>query len=76
MQTSANTTITTFKDFIEKTAAENNLLFLPVLNKFKDNMQIYRLGNLNIYIDRNVVFMLQNGVWIPASLSEIVQKAL
>jgi tuftelin-interacting protein 11 len=76
LQTSANPSISTFKDIIEKKAAEHNLLFLPVLNRFKEGKQIYRLGNLNIYIDRNVVFMLQNGGWIPASISEIMQKAL
>jgi tuftelin-interacting protein 11 len=51
-------------------------MFLPVPNKYKDNKQVYRLGNLNVYIDRNVVFMLQNGTWIPASINEIMQKAI
>lgn len=76
MQTSSNPSISTFKDMIEKKAADHNLLFLPVLNRFKDNRQVYRLGNLNIYMDRNVVFMLQNGVWIPTSIQEMIAKAL
>jgi tuftelin-interacting protein 11 len=70
-----NQPVSSFKDLIEKRAAEMNLLFLPVQNKFKDNKQIYRFGNLNIYIDRNVVFVLQNGNWMPSSINELVKKA-
>lgn len=72
----ANPSINTFKDMIERKASEKNLLFLPVINKFKEGKQIYKLGNLNIYLDRNVAFMLQNGSWIPASINDIVQKAI
>lgn len=74
LQIGAN--ISTFKDIIERKAAEHNLVFLPVINKFKEGKQIYRFGNLNIYIDRNVIFLLQNGNWNPASMSEILQKAV
>ena len=60
----------------KRKAAENNILFVQVQNRFKEGKQVYRFGNLNVYIDRNVVFMLQNGSWIPASINEILQKAL
>ena len=61
---------------VEKKAAEHNLLFLPVANRFsKEGQQVYRFGNLNVYIEKNVIFMLQNGGWIPTSISELVPKA-
>jgi tuftelin-interacting protein 11 len=76
VQSASMPSISSFKDLIERKAAENNILFVQVQNRFKEGKQVYRFGNLNVYIDRNVVFMLQNGSWIPASINEILQKAL
>lgn len=73
---SSSSSVSTFKDVIERKATESNILFLPVINKFKDGKQVYRFGNLNIYIDRNVVFMLENGNWVPTSINEIISKAI
>lgn len=67
---------TSFKDIIERKAAENNLMFLPVANKFKEGKQIYRFGNLNIYLEGNVIFMMHNGIWRPTSIAEIVQNSI
>lgn len=67
---------TSLKDILERKASENNLMFLPVPNKFKEGKQVYRFGNLNIYLEGNVVFMLQNGVWRPTSISEIIQNSI
>lgn len=76
VQSASVPSISSFKDLIERKAAENNILFVQVPNRFKEGKQVYRFGNLNIYLDRNVVFMLQNGTWIPTSIGEILQKAL
>ena len=76
VQLTSNPSISSFKDIIQKKAADNNILFMPVLNRFKEGKQVYRFGNLNIYIDRNVVFMLENGNFRPASVKEILEKSL
>ncbi len=76
IQTTSNPTIKSFKDMVEKKAAEHNIIFLPVPNRMHEGKQIYRLGNLNIYLDRNVVFCLKNGIWSPASLNQVIQQAL
>ena len=77
VHSAANTVITSFKDVIEKKAAEHNLMFLPVPNRFsKEGQQVYRFGNLNVFIEKNVAFMLMNGAWVPTSVNELVQKAL
>jgi tuftelin-interacting protein 11 len=76
VQLSATPAVSSFKDIVERKAVEHNLMFMPIVNKFKEGKQVYKLGNLNVYLDRNVVFMFQNGNWIPSSLNEIVQKAL
>ena len=47
--------ISSFKELIERKAVENNILFVQIPNRFKEGKQIYRFGNLNVYLDRNVV---------------------
>ena len=49
--------ISSFKDLIERKAAEHGILFVQVPNKLKEGKQVYRFGNSNIYIDRNVFFI-------------------
>ena len=61
LQSATVPTISSFKDLIERKAAEYGILFVQVPNKLKEGKQVYRFGNLNICIDRNVFFMLQNG---------------
>lgn len=72
-QTTANPV---FKSIIEKKAAENNLLFVPQHNRYQEGKQIYKLGNISIYLDRNVVFYLTNGQWTPTSINEVIKNAL
>jgi hypothetical protein len=71
-----NPPVTSFKNMIEKKAAEHNLLFLPQPNRFQEGKQIYRLGNINLYFDRNVIFYLSNGIWTPTSINEIINNAI
>jgi tuftelin-interacting protein 11 len=76
VQITANPSINSFKDMIEKKASEHNILFLPVPSRMHEGKQIYRLGNLNIYLDRNVIFCLKNGYWAPASINQVIEQAL
>jgi tuftelin-interacting protein 11 len=73
---SSGSFITKFKDLIEKNASENNIQFLPIPNRFKEGKQIYRFGNLNVYIEGTVIYVSQNGLWSPTSINEIIQKAV
>lgn len=72
----ATPTVTSFKDIVERKAAENNLVFMPVVNRFVEGKQVYRLGNLYVYIDKYVIFSMQNGQWRPQPLSDVIQQAL
>ena len=76
VQLTAKQTIPLFKDIVQKKATDHNLLFMPVLNRFKDGKQVYRFGNLNIYLDKTLIYMLENGQFRPASINEIVEKSL
>ncbi len=74
--TSASTVVSSFKDLVEKKAADNNLLFLPIYNRTFEGKQIYQFGNANIYIDKNVLFISENGQWMPLRLNDLVNRAI
>ena len=77
VQSKASQPETSAKVKIEKMAAEHNLLFLPQPNRFQEGKQIYRLGNINLYIDRNVIVYLSNGIWTPTlNINEIINNAI
>ena len=65
---------TSFKDLIERRAAEHGILFVPLVNKFHEGKQTYQFGSVQIYVDRNVVFMLDCGKWIPVSLNMLMDR--
>ncbi|XP_048777997.2 tuftelin-interacting protein 11-like [Ostrea edulis] len=65
----------TFKDLVEKAAEENGLLFMPIAGKTQEAKQVYRYGKVQIYLDRNVIFVFENLNWIPVSLQNLVMKA-
>jgi tuftelin-interacting protein 11 len=73
---SASTSISSFKDIVEKKAADHNMLFLPIPNRTFEGKQVYRFGNANIYIDKKVLFLFENGQWIPLRLNDLVSKAI
>ncbi len=68
--------VSSFKDLVEKKAADNNLLFLPIYNRTFEGKQIYQFGNANIYIDKNVLFISENGQWMPLRLNDLVNRAI
>ena len=56
-------------------AEENSLLFVPIPNKRFDGKAIYSFGKSTIYLDRNVIFMNNQGQWRPVSLPELVSSS-
>ncbi|CAF3432930.1 unnamed protein product [Rotaria sp. Silwood1] len=74
--TSSSTVVSSFKDLVEKKATEHNLLFLPITNRTYEGKQVYQFGNVNIYIDKNVIFLYENSQWIPVRLNDLIKKAI
>ncbi|VEN36157.1 unnamed protein product [Callosobruchus maculatus] len=67
-----------FKDLVMKRCEERGILFVPIVNKYHEAKQVYRLGSggLQCYIDRNVIFYCQNGsTWLPTSLNRLLDMA-
>jgi tuftelin-interacting protein 11 len=52
------------------------MLFLPIPNRTFEGKQVYRFGNANIYIDKNVPFIYENSQWMPISLNDLVKRAV
>lgn len=44
-----------FRELIEYRCAQQGVVFLPVVNRFHGGRQIFRVGNLHCYFDRQVL---------------------
>ncbi|KAH6924664.1 hypothetical protein HPB50_021805 [Hyalomma asiaticum] len=65
----------TFKELIEQRAQEKNLLFVPMSHRFQEGKQVYRLGHVMLYLDRNVIFVFNGKTWVPTSLQSLLDMA-
>ena len=64
-----------YKDLLEKKAAEYGLLFMPIPNRTYEAKQVYKFGKAQIYLDRNVVFIMEReGLWVPVSLNTLAER--
>ncbi|XP_071492519.1 tuftelin-interacting protein 11-like [Diadema antillarum] len=74
MARSATTSIpTTFKDLVERKAAENGILFVPTQRRH-EGKTIYSFGHLAMFIDRGVPFVQQGAKWTPMSIYEMIKQ--
>lgn len=65
-----------FKDLVEKKAEEANILFMLIAGKTQEGHQVYRFGNVQVYIDRSVLFLQEpNSQWLPVSLQTLINRA-
>ncbi|OXU25035.1 hypothetical protein TSAR_000542 [Trichomalopsis sarcophagae] len=65
-----------FKDLVQKKCEERGILFMPLANKYREGKQIYKVGNVQAYIDSNILFVCHNGVtWIPTNLNTMLDTA-
>jgi hypothetical protein len=68
----------TFKDVVEDFAHHNHVPFHPKVGTntmTKDGKIIGMFGNAQIYIDTNVVFVMEGGDWKPVSLNDLLNLA-
>lgn len=64
-----------FKELVEQTASDHDLLFRPLDGRRHESKQIYKLGRINVYIDNRVVFVKKNDQWYPKTLDEAMNSA-
>ncbi|KYN43118.1 Tuftelin-interacting protein 11 [Trachymyrmex septentrionalis] len=65
-----------FKDFVQKKCEERGILFMPIPNRYKEAKQVYKVGNVQAYIDSNVLFVCHNGTnWMPTHLNALLDMS-
>ena len=72
MQSASKPAISSFKDIIQQKAIEYNLVFLPIMNRIVEGKQVYRFGDFDIYLEKNVAFLMENGLFRPVSIKELL----
>ncbi|XP_011860143.1 PREDICTED: tuftelin-interacting protein 11-like [Vollenhovia emeryi] len=65
-----------FKDLVQKKCEERGILFMPIPNRYKEAKQVYKVGNVQAYIDSNVLFVCHNGTnWMPTHLNALLDMS-
>jgi hypothetical protein len=62
----------TFKEIIERLASEYEIEFRPTKKYFEGKI-IYEFGKIFICIDKNLVFCLKQGRWIPIGIDTLLE---
>ncbi|XP_012225804.1 tuftelin-interacting protein 11 [Linepithema humile] len=65
-----------FKDLVQKKCEERGILFMPIPNRYKEAKQVYKVGNVQAYIDGSVLFVCHNGTnWVPTHLNALLDMS-
>ncbi|CAG0916458.1 unnamed protein product [Notodromas monacha] len=65
-----------FKDVLARRCHERGIVFYPIPNRTHEAKQVYLCGKLNLCLDKNVIFMLnERGVWVPVALQDCIELA-
>ncbi|KAG7204874.1 hypothetical protein KM043_005274 [Ampulex compressa] len=65
-----------FKDLVQKKCEERGILFMPIPNRYREAKQVYKVGNVQAYIDGNVLFVCHNGTtWMPTHLNALLDMS-
>lgn len=71
---SSGSVLEDFRDLLERRCHDRGVLFVPLPSKYHEGKQIYRCDNLHIYLDRNVIYVNNRGVWVPTSLQSLLDQ--
>eukprot|EP00002_Diphylleia_rotans_P033173 TRINITY_DN7025_c0_g1_i1.p1 TRINITY_DN7025_c0_g1~~TRINITY_DN7025_c0_g1_i1.p1 ORF type:complete len:854 (+),score=179.53 TRINITY_DN7025_c0_g1_i1:79-2640(+) len=63
------------KDEVQRLSEESNVMFVPKKSSH-DGKQVYQLGDLSIYLDKDVVFIKEKGSWFPMALEDLFLRVL
>ncbi len=66
----------TFKELLAKKCSDRGILFMPIPNRTYEGKQVYKCGNVVVYLDRTTVFVNRGGMWLHTPMDELLAKAL
>lgn len=64
-----------YRDLIAKKCEDRGTLFRPIPGKYQEAKQVYQCGLLTIYLDRHVIYVKKDGMWVPTSLNSMLDTA-
>ncbi|XP_057340209.1 tuftelin-interacting protein 11-like [Microplitis mediator] len=65
-----------FKDLVQKKCEERGILFMPMANRYREAKQVYKVGNVQAYIDGSVLFVNhKTSNWVPTHLNALLDMA-
>ncbi|XP_050457784.1 tuftelin-interacting protein 11 isoform X1 [Cataglyphis hispanica] len=65
-----------FKDIVQEKCEKRGILFMKIPNRYKEGKQVYKVGNIQAYIDGNLLFVSHNGTnWIPTPLNALLDMS-
>ncbi|XP_011501452.1 PREDICTED: tuftelin-interacting protein 11 [Ceratosolen solmsi marchali] len=65
-----------FKDLVQRKCEERGILFMPLANRYREGKQVYKVGNVQAYIDSDILFVCHNGTtWLPTNLNTLLDTA-
>lgn len=66
-----------FRELLQKRCEERGILFVPVPNRWHEGKQVYRCGRVQVYLDRNVIFVCRNNtnIYVPSNLQAVLDMA-
>lgn len=66
-----------FKELVSQKCAEREIIFAPMPGRRELGKQVYRVGKLFCYIDRNVLMLTDGSFtnWTPVSISSMIERA-
>ncbi|XP_029660083.1 tuftelin-interacting protein 11 isoform X2 [Formica exsecta] len=65
-----------FKDIVQEKCEKRGILFMKIPNRYKEGKQVYKVGNIQAYIDGNLLFVCHNGTnWIPTPLNALLDMS-
>lgn len=76
MQVPSAAQLASFRDLVDQRAQELGVVFAPLVGRTYEGKQLYRLGNVQMFVDRHVPFAFQQGRWTPVDLEELFRLAV
>jgi tuftelin-interacting protein 11 len=64
-----------FKELIGKRCEDRGIVWRPLAGRWREGKQLFLCGQRQVYLDRNVIFMMEGTVWVPCSLNSLLDKA-
>lgn len=67
-----------FKELVSQKCAERGIIFAPMPGRREGGKQVYRVGKMFCYIDRNVLLITDGSFtnWVPVSIAAMIERAI